>query len=292
MVSIKKMTRGKKTYYYLRFHTAKLEKQRYIGQKIPKNIIYLKREFMQEVQSELWKLKFDQIKKQYLAYNKKVPKSIIEQRLAEFSYYFTHDTQKIEGSSLTEQETVNLLRFHITPDKKPEADMFEAQSHHMVFMKIMSQNQKITPKNILSWHREIFEKTKPDIAGKIRTYPVLIRGSKTTFPHADFVPAFLKQFFKWYDKSKTKIHPVELAGLAHFRFVTIHPFGDGNGRISRLVMNKILFENDFPLLNIKYTERKFYYSALEKSATMSDENYFLKWFACHYIRKSAANLHI
>lgn len=120
----------------------------------------------------------------------------------------------------------------------------------------------------------------------------MIRGSKTAFPHADFVSPFLKQFFKWYNNSKIKIHPIELAGLAHFRFVTIHPFGDGNGRISRLVMNKILFDSGFPLLNIKYAERKFYYSALEKSATTSDENHFLKWFARYYIRKSSANLHI
>lgn len=287
MVSIKKRTKNGKTYFYLRYHIAKLEKQKYVGQTIPKNIIQLKREFVQEVQSELWKPKFDQIKKQYLTHIKKTPKSIIEQRLTEFSYYFTHDTQKIEGSSLTEQETVNLLRFHITPDKKPEADMYEAQNHHAVFMKIMTQDQKITQKNILSWHKEIFEKTKPEIAGKIRTYPVWIRESKTAFPHADFIPSFLKQFFKWYGKLKPKIHPVELAGLAHFRFVTIHPFGDGNGRISRLVMNRILHENNFPLLNIKYAERKFYYSALEKSATTSDENHFLKWFVGYYVRKSS-----
>lgn len=250
----------------------------------------LKKEFMREVQSDLWKPKFVQIKKQYLNHIKKAPKSIIEQRLTEFSYYFTHDTQKIEGSSLTEQETVNLLRFHITPDKKPEADMYEAQNHHTVFMKIMTHDQKITQKNILSWHKEIFEKTKPEIAGKIRTYPTWITGSKTTFPHADFVAAFLKQFFKWYGESKTNIHPVELAGLAHFRFVTIHPFGDGNGRISRLIMNKILHEDSFPLLNIKYAERKFYNSALEKSALTSDENHFLKWFVGYYVRKSSKAL--
>lgn len=286
MVSIKKRIRAGKTYYYLRYHTAKIEKQKYIGTKIPENLPQLKKEFMQEIQSEMWKEKFEQIRINYQKYRNEVPKSILEQNLIEFSYYFTHDTQKIEGSSLTQQETVNLLRFHITPDKKPQSDMLEAQNHHAVFMKIMPRPQSITQKSILSWHKEIFSNTKPDIAGKIRTYPVWIASSKTVFPHPRFVPVFLKEFFKWFDKSKTKVHPVELAGLAHFRFVTIHPFGDGNGRISRLVMNKILYDNGYPLLNIRYAERKFYYSALEKSSKTQDENHFLKWFVSYYLKKS------
>ncbi|MBU3958163.1 MAG: Fic family protein, partial [Nanoarchaeota archaeon] len=62
----------------------------------------------------------------------------------------------------------------------------------------------------------------------------------------------LEEFFGWYNKNKGRLHSVELAALAHLKFVTIHPFSDGNGRISRLLMNFVLHKHGFPMLNIPY----------------------------------------
>ena len=80
----------------------------------------------------------------------------------------------------------------------------------------------------------MFENTKKDVAGSLRKYNVFVTGSKSQFPNWKFVPSFMDDFFKWYKKAEKKICPVELAGMVHFRFVNIHPFGDGNGRNSRL----------------------------------------------------------
>ena len=99
-----------------------------------------------------------------------------------------------------------------------------------------------------------------------------------------FVPKFLKEFLSWYKKSEGKTEPIELAGMAHFRFVSIHPFGDGNGRISRLLMNYILIKNNCPPLNIRFTDRRGYYKTLEKGQVTSDETHFLKWFVKYYAR--------
>ncbi|MEM2785244.1 MAG: Fic family protein [Candidatus Nitrosotenuis sp.] len=291
MVSLKKKVKNGKAYYYLKHHNGLLSKEIYLGTTQPSNLTQLKREFLLQFQRDLWKPQLDAIKKGYDEYLKKTPKSLLEQNLVEFSYYFTHDTQKIEGSSLTQQETYNLLRFHITPTKKPESDMIEAQRHHSVFLKAMRVKNDLTLKMVLQWHKEIFEKTKPEFAGKIRHFPVYIVNSQTTFPHAKFVLPFLKDFFKWYDKNKTKINPVELAGLAHFRFVNIHPFGDGNGRISRLIMNKILYKNGYPLLNIRFIERKRYFKAIENGNLNEDENYFLKWFMKKYHSENKRFIH-
>jgi Fic family protein len=71
---------------------------------------------------------------------------------------------------------------------------------------------------------------------------------------------------------------VRLAGLTHLKFVTIHPFGDGNGRLSRLLMNYVLNKNGYPMLIIPYSQRKSYYTALERSQLKKDENIFILWF--------------
>ena len=84
-------------------------------------------------------------------------------------------------------------------------------------------------------------------------------------------------------KNKKKVHPAELAASVHLKFVTIHPFGDGNGRISRLIMNFVLKDNNFPLLDIPYTKRTSYYNVLERSQINKDENIFIQWFFRRYL---------
>lgn len=279
MVSIiTRIVNGKK-YYVLKHST----KEQYVGKKIPKNIEEVKREFLLSILREKWRPSLDKIKNGHSDHLKHTPRTEVLNQIQEFSYFYTHDTNKIEGSSLTQKETYNLLRFQITPAQKPESDMIEAKNHHETFMEMIKSRKDLSLKNVLEWHKKIFEQTKPYFAGKIREHKILVTGSKSTFPHPKFVPTFLKEFFSWHDKSKEKIHPVELAGLVHFRFVSIHPFGDGNGRIARLIMNNVLYRNSYPLLNIKFGERYSYYEALETSQTKFDEIYFLKWFMNRYI---------
>jgi len=96
----------------------------------------------------------------------------------------------------------------------------------------------------------------------------------------------LREFFDWYNQNKKKIHPVQLAALAHIKFVSIHPFGDGNGRITRLLMNYVLNNNGYPMLIIDYTQRNSYYTALERSNIKNDESIFTLWFFRRYLKEN------
>lgn len=117
---------------------------------------------------------------------------------------------------------------------------------------------------------------KPDIAGKIRDY--LVKVGPYRAPYWQDLNLLLKDFFNWYNKNK-KMNPIELAARAHYKFEKIHPFGDGNGRIGRLIMAHILWKDKFPILTINYKKRKSYYSALNKN-----ENKFLQYFIRQYLK--------
>jgi len=104
-------------------------------------------------------------------------------------------------------------------------------------------------------------------------------------PFPSEIYPLLREFFRWYYKNKKKLHPVELAALVHLKFVTIHPFTDGNGRISRLMMNFILHKHGYPLLNIPYEKRAGYYNALERAQIKKMDGIFAMVFQKIHQRK-------
>ena len=138
---------------------------------------------------------------------------------------------------------------------------------------------------VLYFHKKLFRDTKADIAGLIRSHQIAISGSKFMPPFPAEIHSLLMDYFKWYNKNKNSMHPVELAALVHLKLVTIHPFADGNGRISRLMMNFVLHRHDYPMLNIHYETRTGYYNALERSQTKQDDTIFSLWFFRRYLKE-------
>jgi Fic family protein len=289
MVAIGKKTVKGRTYYYMEQSMRKdgkiQKKVIYLGNKIPKDINEIKAKFLDEIYREKWYADVDRIKKNYSGNLRAMPPSVREKELETFATNFIYDTQRIEGSTLTRKETADLLERGIAPKNKPMRDVQEAEAHRDLFLEILRSKKDLSLKEIMGWHWNLFNKTKPDIAGKIRNYQVGIAGSKFTPPSPVEVYPMLTEFFQWYNKNKDKLHAVELAAIAHLKFVTIHPFGDGNGRISRLVMNFILNRKKYPMLDIPYVERNSYYNALGRSQVKKEDRIFLQWFVKRYIRE-------
>jgi len=289
MVKIKKKIIGNQSYYYLEHSTRENKEVKkyelYLGKRIPKDIDRIKNDFIYSIYKSKWFEKFDKIKQNYQKERRMIPASILSKNIEDFTIKFTYDTNRIEGSKLTLRETAMLLQEGVTP-KKPLSDVKEAENHNKVFYTMLSHKKDLSLQILLYWHKLLFEDTKPDIAGKIRNYQVAIAGSRFMPPSPAEVEVLLREFFKWYDSNKRKMHPVELAALVHIKLVSIHLFGDGNGRISRLAMNFILNRYGFPMLNIEYKNRNSYYSALERAQTKKNDLIFLNWFFKKYLKEN------
>jgi Fic family protein len=288
MVQIRKVKLGKGTYYYLEQSIRKAngvrKKRLYLGKTIPKNINKLKENFIREIYSEEWYPIFNSIKGNYLKELKRMPDIAKDKMIEAFMVAFTYDTQKIEGSRLSFRDTGQVLLEQTTPKGARIGDIKEAEAHRKVFYEMLEYTGDISLSIILKWHKELLSETEQNIAGKIRDFNIRITNSSFKPPDYAYMESMLGNFFAWYKENERKMNPVELAALVHLKFVTIHPFGDGNGRMSRLLMNFVLKKNSYPMLNIRYVNRRSYYVALENSQVKEDENIFLKWFFRRYAK--------
>ena len=258
-----KREKGKTEYFYLQHSFRKngkvVTKELYLGKKIPENIAELEAKIMLEAKEALTE-KLEKIKSQFQKEWKRYPESVKERELQEIATAFTYNTNAIEGSTITFEEARLILEDKVAPNK-PLKEVKETESHASVFLKMLKTKEKISKELLLQWHKNIFEETKPDIAGCFRNY--LVRVGPYVAPDWHKVEELTQQLVVFVNESN--LNPVELAARAHYMFEKTHPFGDGNGRIGRLLMNYILWKNGYPLLIIEYKKRKSYYKALQRN---------------------------
>ncbi len=280
-----KRQKGKAEYFYLQHSFRKdgkvVTKELYLGQKIPDNIEEIKAKLMHEPHKALSE-KLEKIKNNFQKEWRKVPKSAQEKDLQEIAIAFTYNTNAIEGSTITLEEARLILEDKVAPNKSLR-DIRETESHAATFMQMLKTNEKMSEKLLLKWHEDIFKETKPDIAGKFRNYAV--RVGPYVASNWQNIETLMKQLIEFVNESN--LNSVELAARAHYIFEKIHPFGDGNGRIGRLLMNYILWKNGYPMLIIEYTKRKSYYKALQRL-----EEGFVTYFIRRYLSVHKERLHL
>ena len=218
------------------------------------------------------------IKKAFSKEWKSYPESVKETVKEDIAIAFTYNTNAIEGSTITLEETAELVKHRIAPNK-PVADVEETQLHVKVFLNMLKHKEVLSIPLVLRWHKEVFGRTKADIAGKFRTY--LVRVGPYIPPDWQDVKPLMNELIKFYKSNKNKMHPVELAARMHHKFESIHPFGDGNGRIGRLIMNHILWWQGYPMLIIEYKKRSSYYRALQKGGGGFFHYFTRRYLAVH-----------
>ncbi len=287
MVKIKRAIIRGNVYYYLE-HSVRIgkkvrKKRKYLGKKKPDNLGDIKRQFTEEIYAQEWYPLFTKLRESYSDELKKMPEIAKEKMIEAFMVAFTYDTQRIEGSRLSFRDTGQVLLEKTAPKGASIFDIKEAEAHRSVFYEMLDYKEDLSLAVILKWHRGLLLETKREYAGNIRNYDIRITNSKFIPPKYVYIESMLTNFLLWYKENKESMNPVELAALVHLKFVTIHPFGDGNGRISRLLMNFVLKKNGYPMLNIRYVNRRSYYVALERSQVNEDDTIFLRWFFRKYV---------
>jgi Fic family protein len=253
--------RGAKTYYYVtetvREGSRWKKKRKYLGVHTPAGFEKPRRKHPKPSLSEKEIALLETIKKNYLK------KHHIGKRLWKgergLLLSFIYNTNAIEGSTLTLEETKEALAGKRVKGKEREA--LEARNMKKCIDFVFSWKGKVTEEFVLKLHETEMKGAMPD-AGEYRKADV--RVGRYYAPRAADVPGLMSRFFSWYAEAGGALHPFELAALTHLKFVRIHPFRDGNGRISRLLMNFVLMKNKYPLLNIFEAEKMLYYLVLQK----------------------------
>ena len=197
-----------------------------------------------------------------------------------FHIEYTFESNRIEGNTLTLQETSLVVNEGLTISNKSMREHLEAINHAEAvdFIVEMAQGREdISRRSLLELHSLILRSIDRDNAGRYRSVPVRISGSEHAPPQPYLLEKLMEDYFLHYRSQQGMMHPVILAAEMHERLVSIHPFIDGNGRTSRLVMNLILLRNGYTIANLKgdNNSRLAYYRALEKCRWIMSRRYFM-----------------
>lgn len=217
-----------------------------------------------------------------------------------YTYYaITHHSTAIEGSTLTEKQAVNLLEYGKTAGSKPiehhfmVLDYFNALKY---ILKAAKEQEPITTEFIQSVAAKVKTNTGETVNTVLGIYDTAkgdfrlgsVRAGSRTFPDYKKVPGMVKDLCEKVNNdiktAKTFEEHCEIAFKIHFDLVSIHPFGDGNGRTSRLLMNYIQARFDLPLSIVFKQDRIKYIDALESARTKGDIAIFYKFMFDQYAK--------
>lgn len=240
--------------------------------KIEKNnfIINLDEEYLDKV---------DKLKKK-LDSKRPLPKSTLKSLKETINLEWTYNSNGIEGNTLTLRETQVVLE-GITVGGKSIKEHLEAINHEKAILyldDLVKDDNPITEWNIKNIHQLVLKDIDDENAGKYRNENVTIKGATHIPPDYLIVPELMEQLIERYNSWK-EYHPIIKASLLHGELVKIHPFVDGNGRTSRLLMNLDLMNSGYVPLIIKKENRLKYYETLDKAHTTNDYTDFIKLVA-------------
>ncbi|WP_345115855.1 Fic family protein [Hymenobacter algoricola] len=208
--------------------------------------------------------------------------------LQKFRLDWNYNSNAIEGNSLTLGETRSLLLHGLTAAGKPMRDHLDIKGHNEAVLGleefVRDNGRPLTEQFIREMHQVLLGEAyevpaqTPDgqptrkhiVPGQYKTSPnnvLTATGEMFYFASPQETPARMTELVDWYRQEDVvpTLHPAALAAEFHYRFVHIHPFDDGNGRMSRLLMNLILLRHGYPMTVIKAADRNRYLAALAEA---------------------------
>ena len=207
--------------------------------------------------------------------------------MQKFRLDWNYHSNNLEGNSLTYGETKALILFGITAQGKPLKDHFEITGHNEALnwiVEIVKDKTELTEVFIRQLHQLLLKESyeveaqtqngkrakKRIEVGKYKTQPnhvITQTGETFYFATPEETPAKMQEIIEWFrnEKEKPDINPIILAALFHYKFIRIHPFDDGNGRVARILMNFILMQYGFPPVIIKTSDKENYFSVLQQA---------------------------
>jgi Fic family protein len=194
-----------------------------------------------------------------------LPPDVIEELRRRYEVALTHHSTAIEGNTLTQSETQIVIEKGVTIGGKSLVEHLEIIGHKEALdfvVQLATESTPITEREIREIHSLVMKGQGNGDTGRYRTLDVKAAGTEYVYPSYLKVPELMEEFVRWL-ANPLPIHPAVLAAKAHLRFVTIHPFRDGNGRVGRLLLNLILLRHGYPIAVLKVTQRADYIAALE-----------------------------
>lgn len=205
-----------------------------------------------------------------------------------FRLEFNYNSNHLEGNTLTYSETELLLFFDKMDGSHELRELEEMKAHDVAYKIIQDWAKDIEHPLTETYIKQLNEiilvrpfwkeaitadgqATRRQIkVGQYKEYPNSVRlqnGEMFEYASPTDTPIKMNELIQWYNAEieKDELHPIALAALLHYKFVLIHPFDDGNGRISRLLMNYVLIKNGLPPIIIKTTEKNKYLNALNQA---------------------------
>lgn len=204
-----------------------------------------------------------------------------------FMLEFNYNSNHIEGNTLTYGQTELLLMFGKVVDEANMKDLEEMKAHNVCLKMIQEEasdkNHPLTETFIRQLHHTLLRedytmyRQLPDgtttsytiHAGIYKTRPnsvITVTGERFEYASPEETPALMKDLVEWYnaEERKAELSPIELGAVFHYRYIRIHPFEDGNGRIARLLLNYILTRHGYPMVVVKSKDKDAYLTALNR----------------------------
>ena len=204
-----------------------------------------------------------------------------------FMLEFNYNSNHIEGNTLTYGQTELLLLFGRVVGEAKMKDLEEMKASNvglkMVKEMALDKEQSLSEYFIRTLHKTLLREDYTEYrqlpdgtnfsyvvhTGQYKTRPnsvITPTGERFEYASPEETPALMTDLLQWYNQAEAEgtMSPIELASLFHYRYIRIHPFEDGNGRISRLIVNYILYRHGYPMIVVRTKDKKNYLAALSK----------------------------